>query len=671
MAEAEDVITDAAMHAASYMQAHWRRHRAHAEAPLLTLADVSRRLELLCHSLFGAVFVFRPAQAPLPATVLSRLFQRPQLPSRRAALPATDGSNIWLPPTLPADDAQITLAQYRAMALQQAMRAVRGSAASLPTSASPLLLALYQILEADAADRALLQLAPGMQQPLNAWRAQALSGRPPLAAFAPPARTIEQMLRDTLAKPLEQTTQATAAPEVLLQAQALAARLAPESKGLRAPALWLDAWSGELRRPTAAFLSVGGPQADNEAPGKSRSARLPRRPTVRQASDGEDDARRQGPSMVQTAQPQEKAEDPLGLQRPLDRDADTAAKDYADALSELAEARLIVAPGRPKEYLLSDDFPERLPRNAVPLPAAHGAGGTTTLYPEWDYGSQSYRERYAAVHTVTAASGPEEWVAQTLRDYGGMLAEVRRRFEMLRARRLRVQRQPEGDEIDLQAWMDSRADRMAGLSPEQRLYQREIRARRDMAIMLLADVSGSTDSWLSSSRRVIDIEREALLLVCIVLQGMQERFAVQAFSGEGPQGVTVRAVKGFGESYSPATARRIAGLEPERYTRAGAALRHAAAQLMAQGAQHRLLILLSDGKPNDCDQYEGRYGVEDMRQAVNECRLQGISPFCLTIDRQAANYLPQIFGPHGYCLLPEPKLLPAALLQWLRRLTAS
>ncbi|MBB3120942.1 nitric oxide reductase activation protein NorD [Pseudoduganella violacea] len=670
MAEAEDVITDAAMHAASYMQAHWRRHRAKTGAPLLALADVSRRLELLCHSLFGAAFVFRPAQVPLPATVLSRLFQRPQLPSRSAALPATDGCHIWLPPALPAGDEQAALAQYRAMALQQAMRAARGSAASLPTGASPLLLALYQLLEADAADRALAQLAPGMQQPLNAWRAQALSTRPQLSAFAPPARAIEQILRDTLARPLEQAAQAPTAPEVLRLAEALAGRLTAQSNGLRAPALWLDAWSGELRRP-AVLLSAAGSQADGQAPGKSRSARLPRRPTARQASDGEDDTSGQGPSMVQTAQPQEKAEDPMGLQRPLDRDADSAAEDYADALSELAEARLIVAPGHPKEYLLADDLPERAPRTALPPSAAHGAGGTTTLYPEWDYGSQSYRERYAAVHTVTAESGPESWVAQTLRSYGGMLAEVRRRFDMLRAQRLRVQRQPEGDEIDLQAWMDSRADRMAGLSPEQRLYQREIRARRDMAIMLLADVSGSTDSWLGSSRRVIDIEREALLLVCIALQGMRERFAVQAFSGEGPQGVTMRAVKGFGESYTPAIARRIAGLEPERYTRAGAALRHAAAQLMAQGAQHRLLILLSDGKPNDCDQYEGRYGIEDMRQAVNECRLQGISPFCLTIDRQAAGYLPQIFGPHGYCLLPEPDLLPAALLQWLRRLTAS
>ena len=115
-------------------------------------------------------------------------------------------------------------------------------------------------------------------------------------------------------------------------------------------------------------------------------------------------------------------------------------------------------------------------------------------------------------------------------------------------------------------------------------------------------------------------------------------------------------------------ARRIASLEPEHYTRAGAALRHATAMLMGQPARHRLLLLLSDGKPNDVDDYEGRYGVEDMRQAVTEARLQGINAFCLTVDRQAANYLPDIFGPRQYALLPKPELLPAVLLDWMRRL---
>ena len=111
---------------------------------------------------------------------------------------------------------------------------------------------------------------------------------------------------------------------------------------------------------------------------------------------------------------------------------------------------------------------------------------------------------------------------------------------------------------------------------------------------------------------------------------------------------------------------RIAALEPESYTRAGAALRHASTLLMQKPARHRLLLLLSDGKPNDVDEYEGAYGIEDMQQAVVEARLQGIFPFCLTVDRQAAGYLPRIFGAGHYALLPRPELLPTALLEWLK-----
>ena len=173
---------------------------------------------------------------------------------------------------------------------------------------------------------------------------------------------------------------------------------------------------------------------------------------------------------------------------------------------------------------------------------------------------------------------------------------------------------------------------------------------------------------MSANRRIIDVEREALLLVSIALDGMGEPWSIQAFSGEGPNAVIVRQIKGFEENYSNDVALRISSLEPEHYTRAGAAIRHASTDLLRQPASHRLLLVLSDGKPNDKDLYEGQYGVEDMRQAVTEATLQGISPFCLTIDRQAPAYLPRIFGAHNYALLPKPELLPMVLLDWMKRL---
>ena len=186
--------------------------------------------------------------------------------------------------------------------------------------------------------------------------------------------------------------------------------------------------------------------------------------------------------------------------------------------------------------------------------------------------------------------------------------------------------------------------------------------------MLLIDVSGSTDGWVSQHRRVIDVEREALLLVCRALDTLGEPYSVLGFSGESASGVTVRSVKSFAEPFGQDVNLRIAGLEPEKYTRAGAAIRHASSLLMREPARHRLLLLLSDGKPNDSDEYDGRYGVEDMRQSIIEARLQGIFPFCLTIDRHTASYLPAVFGEHQYAVLHRPELLPTALLGWLRRL---
>jgi nitric oxide reductase NorD protein len=255
--------------------------------------------------------------------------------------------------------------------------------------------------------------------------------------------------------------------------------------------------------------------------------------------------------------------------------------------------------------------------------------------------------------------------------YRSMANAVRRQFESLRAQRIRLRRQLEGEEIDLEAYVQSHADFRAGLPMAQGLYQRVVPARRDLAVVLLIDISGSTDAWVSTNKRIIDVEREALLLVSLAMHAMCAPYAIMGFSGEGPQGVTVRSIKSFDEPYSNDIACRIASLEPEHYTRAGAALRHASAALMRQSAQHRLLLLLSDGKPNDVDEYEGRYGVEDMRQAVTEAKLQGIHPFCLTIDRHAAGYLPRIFGAHHYALLPRPELLPTVLAEWMKRLVSA
>ncbi len=671
MAEAEEVLADAALHATNFARGLWHRHRKGATAePEISLREMAQRLDILLSSVFGKSYPIRIAQPPAPATFLTKVLRRDEGPRAMSAIPATDDTHLWLPARSMASEAAHALAQYRVLALQQATRAHRGSAQHGRELSDALEMGAYLVLEAQAADGDLIRLLPGTRRAVVEMRSSALRARPPLSAFPAYRKGLEQLVRLSLARDPANDAPSSArdsrehAREIARELRQTSPPKAPDSRQL-----FKDLWTGELRVPPAeapaAVLDADKPDDASET--KPRSARLSRAPQVRTPAEDEDD-KKPGAWMVQSSVPHEQVEDPAGMQRPTDRDDATASEEMADALSELPEARLVTAPGRPKDVFLSD---EPVTSRARVASKSESGSSTALHYAEWDYRIGAYGDAGVTVHVKTMKEGPQEWVDRTLDGYRTMVNLVRRRFEMLRAQRMRLRKQLEGDEVDIDAYIEGRADFQAGLPMPEAIYQTYREARRDMAILLLVDVSGSTDGWISAYRSVMDVEREALLLVSIALQGLHEPCCVLAFSGEGPHGVKVHTVKAFEEEFGPIVSRRIAALEPEHYTRAGAAIRHASAMLMAQGARHRLLLMLSDGKPNDIDVYEGRYGVEDMRQAVVEARLQGIDSFCLTVDRQAANYLPGVFGVGQYALLPRPELLPTVLLDWMRRLVQS
>ncbi|MGV3740979.1 MAG: nitric oxide reductase activation protein NorD [Burkholderiaceae bacterium] len=672
MPEAEDVITDVARHATIYAREVWRRHGISKPAPGgARLIDLAQRLDLLITAAFGNSYPLRVAQIPAPRTFLSKIFRRSDAPAGQIAVPATDGRNIWLPariddmPALPAVDC------YRALALREAMRASRNGASLLKHASGKSQRALFIVIEAWVADHLLARQLPGMVPALAALRSAALNARPNPEKFPVHHQALEKLVRAFMTGAAEHALPATPAESLALSEEIARALAIPGRLRSESECLLKDLWTGDMlespeREPTLFDAQDMAEDELGEAP--PRSASLPRRPEVREASEDEDDSK-PGAWMVQTSHPHEQAEDPIGMQRPTDRDEETAAEEFADSLSELNEARLVTTPGRRKEVLMSDDAPA-MQAGRRKIEAATGISQILS-YPEWDYRAHGYREPGAHVHVTKAQLGPQEWVDQTLEEYRAMAHAVRRQFETLRAQRTRLKRRLEGEDIDLEAYVESYADFKAGLPLAQAMYQQSRTSIHDLAVMLLIDVSGSTDAWVSSGKRIIDVEREALLLVSIAMQAMGAPYAVMGFSGEGPQGVVVRTVKSFTEPYGEEVARRISALEPEHYTRAGAALRHASAELMQQRAGHRLLLLLSDGKPNDMDEYEGRYGVEDMRQAVTEAKMQGIYPFCLTIDRHAADYLPKVFGAHQYALLQKPELLPTVLLEWMKRLVSA
>ena len=680
MSEPEEVILDGAHHATTTIAALWRRRSGAQERPEVRLIDVRGRLELFTRALFPDALPIAVAEPPAVPNWFARVALRiPRHLVRREAVASTDGHQVRLPRAVDASGGWApAFARYRLLATSLTAKGVRGTADLLSVVDDRLARDLYLLCESLAVDDWLGTELPGLGPELVAARLDAAGRRPGRGALTPLERRMEALVLAALEMhPRERPADVpeTESPaESLAWAEATAHAFRHDVtdrddryRGHPPVSVWGDVTpSDTVDRATA--RAHGMDPHDDEAPlDGERTRTLVRRPRVRHAPEDEDDDG-VGMWMIQIDDPQESVEDPMGLQRPADRDHDADASELADSLSELPEARLVLVPGRADEVLASDDPPERV----AALVASRGVPARIGIaYPEWDWRRERYQPKHAIVREREAPVGDQAWVDQALTRHAREMQRVRRQFERLRPQRIRLGRQTDGPDLDLGAYVTAHADRRAGHAVDDRLYEEVRPARRDLSILLLVDVSGSTDSWVADTRRIIDVEKEALLLVCEALDALGDNYAVMAFSGEGPRDVSVTTVKAFEERNGPVVRRRIAALEPDRFTRAGAAIRHATARLSAESSRHRLLLVISDGKPNDVDVYEGRYGVEDTRQAVAEARLEGLDAFCLTVDRQAPAYLARIFGPSGYAVLRHAATLPQVLVEVVRQLLRS
>jgi nitric oxide reductase NorD protein len=668
MSEPEDVILEGAHIATTFARDLWRRHAPQPQ--LVGLDELRLRLELFVEALYGTALPIAVAEPPALPSWLARLARpSPRHLDDRRAHPATDGVRIRLPKTLDTPgERQAVLSHFRLLAIQQAARASRGTARYAPAEHDLLLRDLFLLAEAVAIDQTLASELPGLLADLRAGRAAALAARPAPDLLTPCERVLEAWICAALqAHPADvhAAIPRSATPSESLawaQASASAVRQAGGAyRGLPLVALWGRVLPVPAGEPTV--LAPFDEQQAGSPPTRFRVMR--RRPRVREAQEDEDDSK-PGAWMVRIDAPEESVEDPRGLQRPTDRDDQYSPDDLADALAELPEARLVQSPGKPREVLASEDPPER---RAV---LQHGARTATgVIYPEWDYRANVYRPHGATVRELAPPLGEPAWAERALAQHAQVVHQVRRQFESLRPRRLRLARQRDGDELDLDAYVTSYASVRAGQASDDRLYIMNRMARHELAIALLVDSSASTDSWVAGNQRIIDVEKLALLIVCEALDRLGNRYAIMAFSGEGPHNIALWPIKRFAEPNDTAVRQRIAGLGPDRYTRLGAAIRYTTALLARERAWHRLLLVLSDGKPNDVDLYEGRYGVEDTRQAIAEARMQGMHAFCVTVDRQAPAYITRIFGPGAYAILRQPERLPAVLIEVLRRLMRS
>lgn len=346
----------------------------------------------------------------------------------------------------------------------------------------------------------------------------------------------------------------------------------------------------------------------------------------------------------------------LNLNRRVEDDDFDNAKKAAEDHDDIALGQVSKAPAtRLKLHL--DLAPEDVDRERI-------AGVFT--YPEWDVRTGAYLPAHTRVLAAPVEPDPGKsgcFDAMARR----RIRAVRQQFEALRPAKIIRHAQPDGEELDLDATLRSVADLRATGRGSHRIWRQARPEQRDLAVSILLDVSRSTESAVTG-RPVIDIAREALTALAWGLHACGDRFAIQGFSSLKRDRVWLHGCKSFDEPMNAVIESRIAALRPGFYTRLGAAIRHASAGLAQEARARRLLIVLTDGKPNDLDHYEGRHGIEDSAMAVREARRAGHAVYGITIDRDGQAWFPRLFGQGGFSVIRDPDRLISALPDIYRHL---
>lgn len=301
--------------------------------------------------------------------------------------------------------------------------------------------------------------------------------------------------------------------------------------------------------------------------------------------------------------------------------------------------------------------------DAVWQGAYHEKGAT--LYPEWDMGRQHYRKNWCVMREKPVPPVYDDFPRATLEKHGGLVRHLRKAFEAMRDENRLLKRQEHGDDVDIDALVEALADARDGREMSERLFIRQHRAERNIAVVFMVDMSGSTRGWIN------DAEREALLLLCEALERLGDRYAIYGFSGITRKRCELFRVKTFDDAYDAEVKGRISGIQPQEYTRMGFAIRHLTKLLGAVEARTKVLVTLSDGRPDDYfDAYRGAYGIEDTRMALLEAKRQGVRPFCITLDKEARDYLPHMYGAARYIILDDVRQLPLKVADIYRHITS-
>jgi nitric oxide reductase NorD protein len=346
------------------------------------------------------------------------------------------------------------------------------------------------------------------------------------------------------------------------------------------------------------------------------------------------------------------------MDRSTDDDEDPEnAKDVAKDLDELAIAR------NQRASKVQMKFDLDLPSEAMDDEVLEEG----ILLPEWDWKKQALIQDKCHVVSMVSTQQQDTSLPDHLK---ATAKKLRNQFQAITPARTWHYAQSDGQEVDLDAYLKFKSDLMAGQHDgKSNLYKELSSGARDLSCLLLADLSLSTDTWVNNESRVIDVIQDSLYLFAESLNATGDRFGMYGFSSRKTNPIRIHTLKSFDEKYNGKIRSRIAEIKPGYYTRMGAGIRHAANLLKDQVATQQLLLILTDGKPNDLDMYEGRYGIEDTKQAILTARTMGLKVFCVTIDEKGNDYLPNLFGTNGYALVRKVTDLPKTLPMLYARLT--
>lgn len=340
-----------------------------------------------------------------------------------------------------------------------------------------------------------------------------------------------------------------------------------------------------------------------------------------------------------------------------DFDGSDELEDHQEALEEL-NMKYTVRVDDTSHSVYQADFIEN---TTISESAEVDEKGFHHKYDEWDCSKNTYKYNFCKVYPKSQLKTDSDYYKKTITKNSSTLMGLRKMLTNVNNKMQQQKRQTQGDEFDIDAITDLYVDVHSRRTPSDKIYVSNRKKEKDLSILILLDISLSSDGY-AAGNRVIDVEKEVSILFGEILNEFNIDFSIDSFYSKTRNYSTYLTVKDFDESWNVAK-HKVGAVEPSGYTRIGAALRHAGVRLDKRSTKNKWVILISDGKPNDYDKYEGKYGVNDVKQALRELNSKNINSYALAIEAEAKYYLPQMFGQNHYQILTTPVELLQSLVK--------